>query len=424
MISDPCKMANTGVDVGLSKLKLLLPAPTTLEIIWSALRGVSSIAWNTEDRRAMETMIEKGIIQDQVLQNSRHHSQVSPGGTGSVLTLALFDSLHHNPLWNRYGFDSSDFCKAVGPALANFHDSIFQLQQEETERMRERYTKDSATKKSNEDGGSSSLESSVDEKDLKIDFEKSTWVDEAKANPDSLVASVVRMTTPAFLQHLYESAVTEFLLREKLPAPLLGHSNQSSNNTNDDSNEPIISFASTYVKGSAKVGPVAILRARAMEVEDPNEDYRFEEFKASDPDFGKDKLVAAQIDVLFEISCRFRESLSLRKLADIMLKKTLGGDIWKDEDDQETNSKGGIDKQEELVQYTRLGVAVLEGWLHNSKENNNQLQWKVPMLREPVEFYWNDIDSVVRTVVNEDDDNNNDANSQKDDGSNDKNSKE
>ena len=398
-------MAKRGVELCLSKL--LLPAPTWYETAWSALRGVASTAWSKEDRDALESMISKGIIQDQVLHNSRHHSQVSPGGNGALLSMSLFDSLYHNPLWKKYNFDALEFCHAVGPALTNFHDLVFELQNQESKKIQEREEPETPTKRetsseTKEEESEEKIFSRIVEQVLQGGIEpdllqsvETTWIKEAKENPDSVVASVVEMATPTFLQHLHDSTVREALFRKKYNLPALSAKGQPlDENGSSGGNESSLSFTSSYVKGSAKINQVAILRARAMEV-DFNDDYRYEEFRASDPDFDKPKPVAAQIDVLFEITCRFRESFALKTLADMVMNNHLG-ESWKDGE-----NGGDSSKKDELVQYTRLGVAVLEGWLHNVDENNNELRWRVPMLREPVEFSLTGIDSTVRTVIDE-----------------------
>ncbi|KAL7568463.1 hypothetical protein ACA910_012174 [Epithemia clementina (nom. ined.)] len=466
-------MAKSGIDLCLSKL--LLPPPTWYETAWSAIRGLASVAYNLEDRTALESMIQRGIIQDQVLQNSRHHSQLSPGGTGSVLTLALFDSLQHNPLWKKHGFDPAEFVEAVGPALTNFHDLVFQLQQEEAQKMEHRLkgieleeeeegevigrnynrnkkinnvqgedfliklmekaiqqqqkqsvVNDDETKSQPNDKASSSSTSSSS---VLAAASKNNWAKEAQENPDSLVAAVVKMATPTFLQYLYDSTMKEVLLRKKhtIPPPSLRNEalkgpnkHSSSNDDHDAESESVFSFSSTYIKGSVKIGQVAILRARAMEIDVNNyydSDLPYEEFKASHPDFDKPKPVAAQIDVLFEISCKFRESFALSTLAGMLMNQHLG-DSWNDDDEDDddhddSSTKPRKDNKDEIVQYTRLGVAVLEGWLYNNNNNNNknkvgmenlnELRWRVPMLREPVEFFQGDADPTLRTVLDDHD---------------------
>ena len=57
----------------------------------------------------------------------------------------------------------------------------------------------------------------------------------------------------------------------------------------------------------------------------------------------------------------------------------------------------------EHVEYTSLGVAVFEGWLDKGESSSDGddegLRWRVPLMREPIEFPMSL--SAVRTVLDE-----------------------
>lgn len=187
------------------------------------------------------------------------------------------------------------------------------------------------------------------------------WRDQAAADPDSVAGCLSRMTTPDFLDN--------FALSSKLGLF-------------------VTKQHSVYEEGSAKVNQVAMLSARAMELPLPGQsvqrddnDPHFEEFRASEEakfKFG----VAAQIDVLYEITNRFHE--------DVFVGST------KEDGTPERNKT-------EYVEYRRLIVAGFEGWLDKGAESINDvgLRWRVPYLREPYEFPM--ITSASRTVLSTED---------------------
>jgi hypothetical protein len=297
--------------------KLLLPMPSLLERLGSAMQGVWSSVVDEQSREAFEAATEDKVINNDVLMNANN---------GSVLSFALFHNLQ-NPLWSDYSFDSKQFLNAVGPALENFFDTTETLRNQTRASEEEKKNLDEIEKQS--------------ETELKVDISgdmtslseallgTNQWRKRAETDPQSLEGQLWKMSTPQSFSASYY--VTKFGLLGMLLDP----------------------ERKVYEEGSCRVGGVALLDARVMIVEDKNKEIgEHEEFEASET-LKKDIPVAAQIDVLCEVSYTF----STAKHAN-------------SPDDKET--------------VTDLAVAVFEGWLNGGPEK--QLRWRVAMLRSAYEF--------------------------------------
>jgi hypothetical protein len=337
--------------------KLLLPAPTFWDNIFNAVQGLWCVATSPKQREGFETAIQDKVIKDDVLKNAY---------SGATMTFALYWNLQ-SPLWKTKSttFDAREFIGAVGPALSNLHDFLHSLENQIRQDYQEfqaeqKKSPDTAAEKdkAGEDNDVAKEETEeanifsllplpphLDQSFLKFLSKPYPWREQAEADPDSLAAGLSRMTSPAYLDGFVASAKLGVALSD------MAH----------------------YEEGSARVDNVAILNARAMEiplpgqvVDDTSEGWR-EEFRAT-AEANLKTGVAAQIDVLYEVTNRFRETVTTTQ-------EDGGGDVG---------------TQEEYVEYTSLGVAVFEGWLDmgggNDSDGAHELRWKVPLMREPSEF--------------------------------------
>lgn len=396
------------------KTKLLLPPATYSENIWNAIQGVWHVATDSSQRQAFEDAIANHVIKDTVLQNAYN---------GATLTFCLFWNLQ-NPLWKKNkttaaAFDAKEFSVSVGPALTNFHDFLHSFQNQIRQEYEETPADDAADKADEEKDGDAQKKNQEDEvlvlSGMPIDKhllkqllpstaslqherwirfmqQSHSWREQAADDPDSVAACLGRMTTEEYMDGFIQSTKLGLGLAPK----------------------------AVYEEGSSTVGQVAILNARAMEIPLPGQikdennetkDYRYEEFKATEE---KDlKMgVAAQIDVLYELSTRFHEQVTVYDNDDDEDKINASSSSSSTEG---TNSSSG-DKtaaaatdpkpqyKTEHVEYTSLGVAVFEGWLDKEGDNNGNadsqdggLRWRVPLLREPSEFPMSI--SAMRTVL-------------------------
>ena len=95
--------------------------------------------------------------------------------------------------------------------------------------------------------------------------------------------------------------------------------------------------------------------------------------------------------MLFEASHRFHETLrqvppiDLADLKETSLSKSDGDTSDASEEDQSSTKANAQDAKEEQVEYQSLGVAVLEGWLHQGPDDET-MRWRIAALREPWEF--------------------------------------
>lgn len=312
--------------------KLILPQPGILETAFTALQGAWSVIVDRDKRNALEEAAKKEIIKESVLARASN---------GSLLMFSLFQNLQ-NPLWKEYKIDFKEFIDSVGPALENFHDTLGRLRNQMPENMQEeKRLLDEQLKKSDEEI-ISNAQNSMTETLLGVNH----WQQQAKENPDSLAASFAKMTTPVCFDAFFYTSKMDIL---GAPRGRL-----------------------TYEEGSCNVAEVALLNARAMvmdrETDDPKR-FEYEEFRASeDPE----PPVAAQVDVLYEITQTYQQVIPLETSDGQQADLTID------------TKESSLSTKTERLSYTNLVVAVFEGWLHDGPDK--ELRWRVAMLREPWEF--------------------------------------
>jgi hypothetical protein len=294
---------------------MILPPPSFFEISSSALQGVWSVVSDQSSRDLYESAITSHVIKDEVLSNASN---------GSVLIYSLFHNLYQDELFKDYKFDATEFVRAVGPALENFHDIIGRLQND-------------LAVKPNHSSADDQLQKQQEQqhKDLSnFNFAEAflgenEWREKALKDPESLEACLSKMTTDACLDVSYYTS------------------------------KIAVSFATASTSYmSCSVNEVALLSARAMVIHDDSDNNKtvgeFEEFRATE-ELGKELNVGAQIDVLYEITSTLK--------------------TFSDEENP---------KKEETITTTNLAVAIFEGWLSGGPEK--QLRWKIAALREASEF--------------------------------------
>lgn len=143
-----------------------------------------------------------------------------------------------------------------------------------------------------------------------------------------------------------------------------------------------------YQAGSAKIGQIAILRARAAEL-DFKTDHQYREFDASDPDF-EHKPVAAQVDVLFELTTRYTETF---------LHDDEEVEKFINTNNQATTAVQQQPRRIEEVEYTDLRVAYFESFLYNKNQKEGALRWRLPLMRAPFEFDMTEGTTEFRRVI-------------------------
>lgn len=360
---------------------MLLPDPTFMEKLGAVFQGAWSVIFDRDSRAAYEEAVKAKVIKDVVL----HQSNI-----GSLLTYQLFSNLQ-NPLLKTLDFKAFlQGPSAVGPALENFHDTLAILRAQlpaDTDSLNQQ---------------TKNLEQTINQSEKEVTHHgnlnlaflgSNQWQNKASEDPKGLEAYLFRMATPMFLEASYYSEISELLIQHLAKL--------------DDPN-PIIT---KYVPGSCRVGEVALLNARAMEMKDfhlvhkqkgekqevvDEENDTKEEDASLDTD-GKNELVsvAAQIDVLYEVTHTFEEHHELKNTAakaystdtgDTLLEgKTAEGDeslkaTMKAEASANTNAEAGI------ISSTNLLVATFEGWLQGGPDESKGLRWKIALLREALEF--------------------------------------
>lgn len=347
----------------------LLPRRTFLGLLVSAGQGAWTLASDETSRETYERLVKTGVIKDAVLSNAPH---------GAILTYALFHDLQ-NPLWSEHQFDAAELVTACQPALENFHVALGQLRNSLAEEEGEGVKK----KENGVAEGAEPVEvpphkpavADVDRKNddtaplpipaaaaaatavtgtnpIDVLFGTNVWREQATSNPNSLAGVVSRMTTDACLDALYYTS------KLNVVAGVQGH----------------LRFC------DSAVNEVALLAARAEEVDD-DEDAPYNEFQATD-DLDRDFPVAAQVDVLFEVTHTFQE-------------KSPSGNNDTSEDDPSTTASDDAKPASATLaapttkelSVTSLAVAVFEGWLHGGpKHRDRQLRWKLATIREAHEF--------------------------------------
>jgi hypothetical protein len=324
---------------------LLLPPQTFWPSVYAAYQG----AWTlmTEDSAKLEyhEAIKNQIIKEKVLQNST---------IGSVITFCLFHNLQ-NPLFQKHKWDAQEFVVSVGPALQNFHDTLGllrnQLPDHILQETHEQEEKEKAAKVGAEAEGSTSEEdvlselSNVTEALLGTNY----WRQQAEEDPDSPAGQLARMTSEVCLDAFYYTSKLDTISQ---------------------------SFETVkYVPGSCDIQQVALLNARALEIYPED---KGEVTELSDGEMPDDPAIAAQMDVLYEVTHTYKQTIggptTLETASDEEGTGTITPAGKKDDEEEKT----------ETVSYTNLVVAVLEGWLHKGPEK--ELRWKVALLRDALEF--------------------------------------
>lgn len=311
--------------------------------------------------------LEKGIIQESVL---------SQATAGPMMMLSLFHELQ-NPLFKKNNFDPDEFLEGVIPALENFHNVSGALENE-LHRINKKLQKSYAIMneepaKDTDEGSNAStvdlgavtkeekesllsalkfLSDDVETKKKRKDAEAildHEWMEEARENPDSLAAQLSRMVTKELFQINQLSSKTAFLLQ-----------NQTRN--------------ILFREGSCQVNNVALLSARAClfkekelpisedkgDVNEVRKEYEPVEYNYDDEYDVSETAVAAQLEVLYDVTQEFIIGEPGRA------------------DRKET-------EQKESTQTTIVSVATLEGWLHGGPDGA-ELRWKLASYRPPYEF--------------------------------------
>ena len=313
-------LSRTGPSLGGIQHKLALPPATFLDVTGSALSGAWAVLSDQTSRDLYEQAISDHVIKDEVLSRAQN---------GSVLIYSLFHNLHQDTLFADYKFQATDFVRVVGPALANFHETLGKLQNglvptNDADSTHEKTKITEKLKQSDEEILATLQGTNITEAFLGTN----EWRKQADNDPDSSAAYLAHMTTPSCFDMCFYTS--------KLAASFS-------------------TSAASFVECS--VNEVALLRARAKVIPrdiDPTSTDEYEEFRATD-ELGKTLNVAAQIDVLYEITSTHVAS-----------------------------PLAAGDKISETITTTNLAVAVFEGWLSGGPEKD--LRWKIAFLREALEF--------------------------------------
>jgi hypothetical protein len=317
-------------------VQLLLPNPSIYETGIAAMKGAWAQVVDQDARDSFEQLSSDGVIRESVLQNASN---------GSTLTFALFNNLQ-DPIWKKHNFKAKEFVQAVGPALENVHEILGKIRNEMI-----------TTVPGEKAAIESTLKHSVEEilaNQVSIGHEPETLLGknelhvQAKENPNSLAAWATKILTPACLEAFYYTS--KFDLLSALPK---SHK--------------------VFEEGSCNISEVAILNARAMAVTDKT--------SSESAPVIKQRGVAAQIDVLYEVSHTFNET-------NMILHDDPNKDASESCSDPENKSSPELASEEESVPesliHTNLTVAVFEGWLHGGPDNI--LKWRIAGFRQPFEF--------------------------------------
>ena len=345
--------------------QLLLPPPNFWESAGAALQGAWSHIVDQSARDSYERLVEKNVIKDTVLQNAT---------TGATLTFALFHNLK-NPLFDKYKFDAAEFMQAVSPALENFHDTLGCLKNDlPTNLEQDKLKLEESLEKSDEEllGMKEDLTTSL--------LGENRWQQQANEDENSPAGILSKMTTDICFDAFYYTCKLDILGRDALEKTTdLGHSN----------------IPNIYIPGSCRVNEVALLGARALEMnlsEDKEVDEEHPEFRASeDVSFQQNLDVAAQLDVLYEVSHTYRLNADLKSesqpedLSEENDRDDSSSPLIDDGSHENVKDTDGNPSVETMV-YTNLAVAVFEGWLHRTSSGKSSLRWKIAMIRDAYEF--------------------------------------
>lgn len=339
----------------------ILPPQTFWQTVYAAYQGAYTLMTDDTARAVFEETCKSRIIQEDVLQ----HSTI-----GSIMTFSLFHNLQE-PLLKKH-IDAQEFVSAVGPALENFHDTLGimrntlpgMIQQEDADRI-------SIAEKNAVDKEETAAEKPTTSKEEAVKeefFSQEDWAEailgvnhwkkQAADEPDSPAANLSKMCTDTCLDDFYYTSKVDTITR---------------------------SFQTVeYVPGSVDIHRVALMNARAMAIYPEHEfgengEDEHEEFHATELETEEDPKVAAQMDVLYEVTHTYKQSTEPMETV-VPLESGNG--------EQQQPAAAAIQKEEdsalETVSYTNLVVAVMEGWLH--KGPDKELHWKVVALRDALEF--------------------------------------
>lgn len=327
---------------------LLLPRQTSWDLVTTSLQG----AWTLfSHQSAFEDAVKKNIIRKSILDQAKN---------GPFVTMALFQNLQ-NPLLKESQFDAEEFVQVVGPALENFHEVLWKLGNE----LPSLQTKE--VKLTPDNAGTIFTVDSL--------FGANLWREQADGDPDSLAGRLAKMTT--------KDAFEAFFYSAKLV--LLG--------------DPT---AHRTTVESCEIGEVALLNARAMVMDQGNENERLDEDNLSP----NRKKIAAQMDVLYEITHTYKQPRM--PIGEIYRDVVGDADNLNNATVDNNSSNSGINAevgenssaarnaadssnevkdstQYETIMITTLGVAALEGWLKGDPEGKD-LRWKVALVRDANEF--------------------------------------
>jgi hypothetical protein len=320
--------------------KLLLPTESLFHRCTTAVMGWWSLL-NQKNRDLYTNLVQDGVIKDSVLQRA-------PAGIFNVFS--LFYKLK-DPVWEKYDFDAKGFVNAIGPAIENFYD-ISERLRNEVRTNEEEINEMLEMEKIPHETLVERLAKSTDEESLTAALlGKNHWRERAENDPGSLEAQLLKMCTDQCFDASYYSA--KFGAAQSMKS---------------------MTGKRLYIEGSCNVDNVALMNART-DVKDERKvtslDDIVESIEASDAGLFP---VAAQIDVLCEISVSYT------------LEEPIIDDSERNDklSDTNTQSDGKADTKQITKSISDISVAVLEGWIH--KGPNNRLQWKLAMLRPAYEF--------------------------------------
>lgn len=350
-----------GGRVGGASKRFLLPAENFWDVASAGFAGLWAHWSDPTARDEYEKLVADRVIKESVLARARQ---------GSMLTMALFQNLR-NPLFAKHRFDAMEFVDGVAPALETFHDTLGHLLQD----MNESLSRPGDEKEEDRPAALVSILAS-----------ENTWRTQAKEDPDSLAAQLSNMVSYRDLDDHYYGARLSQALTVETGAIVL-----------------------KYVPGSCVVGQVALLSARALEIDSEQQQ---QQGKAEHPEFAatdnesRNPPVVARIDILYEITRSFQQFKDLKSaseqrkfVSNVAAANTVsnahatsppGGPAPENSGDTGTTSQAGRSASSEnettipITEGISLSVAVFEGWLHGGPEED--LRWRIAMVRDAHEF--------------------------------------
>jgi hypothetical protein len=363
----------------------LLKPRTQLETITAAFKTLHGFIFDDKTRHSFVDAVNKGVINPYILGQA---------DMGFFVTLALHHNLNSEPL-SKYKnqFQAEEFLEGSEAALESFQETLYSLDkkvlkdvQEEwikiqklEERVDTNDTQSSMVEKGANDKETDHQKDHMDEifKKANMSLEKielleqaisahGDWKAMAEEDPDSLYGQFYNMVSDPLLEacknQFMQSVKHCFLL--KIPRM-------------------------DYELESGKIQDIALLSARAHEVipeEDNEEEPKVSEMEVSDKAMTDDSLsngfeksypVAAQIEVIYNITQRFRR----RIISPGNVSMNISSDAGKS--DEEVNTVSDVEEPEELQ---TAWVAVFEGLLHDGQKGETPLRWKLVDNRPALEF--------------------------------------